>query len=95
MGGPGITLICPPQLHINLHVSVKAGFFPIITFVEPGAHGDAVTGTQGMGVKVPIAADVALATVGLDKELHIPKGKIFVIGTLSIMVPTGFLLPIT
>ena len=48
-----------------------------------------------MGVKTPSAAVVALATVGLDKELHMPKGMMFFIGTLSIIVPTGFLLAIT
>ena len=95
MGGPGSIDICPPQVHINLHVSVKAGFFPISTVGEPGAHGPGITGTQGMGVKTPKAADVALATVGLDNELHTPKGMIFFIGILSIIVPTDFLLPIT
>jgi hypothetical protein len=95
VGGPGITLICPVQLHISLHASVKAGFFPTNTVGEPGVHGAVMTGTQGMGVKTPIAADVALATVGLDKELHMPKGMMFFIGTLSMIVPTGFLPAIT
>jgi hypothetical protein len=85
-------LICPPQLHINLHVSVRAGFFPISTLVEPGIHGAAITGTQGIGVNTPSAADVALDTDGLAKELHIPKGRMFFIGTLSIIVATGLLL---
>ena len=95
MGGPGITVICPPQLHISLHVSVKAGILPTFTVGEPGVHGDGVTGTQGWGVKTPIAADVAAATVGLDKELHTPKGMMLTIGLLSIIVPTGLLPAIT
>ena len=91
MGGPGSILICPPQLHISLHESVKAGMLPTFTVGEPGVHGAGITGIQGMGVKTPWAADVALDTVGLDNELHTPKGMIFVIGILSIMVPTGLL----
>ena len=59
VGGPGSILICPPQVHISLHESVRAGFFPTITVGEPGAHGAEVTGTQGIGVKTPCAAAVA------------------------------------
>jgi len=95
VGGPGITDICPPQLHISLHVSVKAGILPTFTVGEPGVHGEGVTGTQGWGVKTPIAADVAAATVGLDKVLHTPKGMMLTVGLLSIMVPTGLLPAIT
>jgi hypothetical protein len=78
-----------------LHESVKAGFYPTSTVGEPGVHGATVAGTQGIGVKTPIAADVALATVGLAKELHIPKGMMFVKGLLSIIVPTGLFPAIT
>jgi hypothetical protein len=78
-----------------LHASVKAGIRPIITVGEPGTQGAAMTGMQGMGVKTPIAADVALATEGLVKVLHMPKGMMFIIGLLSIIVPTGLLPLIT
>jgi hypothetical protein len=44
---------------------------------------------QGIGVRTPIAAAVAAATVGFAGELHIPKGKIFTIGLLSIIFASG------
>ena len=59
---------------------------PIMTVGDPGAHGAAVTGTQGMGVSTPSAAAVAAATVGFEGELHIPNGGIFAIGMLSMIV---------
>jgi hypothetical protein len=46
-----------------------------------------MTGTQGMGVRTPIAAAVAEATVGLAIDWHIPKGAIFTMGLLSMMLP--------
>lgn len=57
--------ITPPQLHISLLLLLRAGMFATRTVGEPGAHGAAVTGTQGIGVRTPIAAAVAEATVGL------------------------------
>ncbi len=48
---------------------------PIETVGEPGVQGVTVTGTQGIGVRTPNAADVAEATAGLLMELHIPKGQ--------------------
>lgn len=51
---------------------------------EPGIHGAAMAGTQGIGVSTPIAAAVAAATVGLARELHMPKGSMFTMGLLSI-----------
>ena len=58
---------------------------------QPGAQGAGITGTQGMGVSTPMAAAVAEATVGLAREEHMPKGMIFFIGTLSMMVAAGML----
>ena len=52
----------------------------MFTVGEPGAHGAGITGKQGMGVSTPRAAAVALATVGLAKELHMPKGGILTMG---------------
>lgn len=60
-----------------------------MTVGEPTIHGAGVTGTQGMGVKTPRAAAVAAATVGLDGELHIPKGIIFTSGLLSMILASG------
>ena len=48
-----------------------------------------MTGMQGMGVSTPIAATVAEATVGLAIDWHMPKGMIFTIGLLSIMLAMG------
>jgi hypothetical protein len=76
-------------MHINLEVLLRAGIFPISTVGAPGTHGAGVAGTQGIGVKTPSAAAVAAATVGLDKEVHIPKGMMFTIGLLSIMLASG------
>jgi len=46
-------------------------------------------GMHGMGVSVPMAADVADATVGLDRERHIPKGGMFTIGFESLILAIG------
>src|ERR1051325_1162092 len=56
---------------------------------DPGAHGAVVTGTQGCGVRTPRAAEVAAATWGLARELHMPKGGMLVIGTKSMIVAAG------
>jgi len=81
--------ITPAQLHITLELLLRAGWPATITVGEPGAHGAAMTGTQGMGVKTPEAAAVADATDGFAIEVHITKGMIFNIGTLSIMLAIG------
>lgn len=47
---------------------------------------------QGMGVSTPKAADVAEATVGLSRERHIPKGMMFTMALLSMMLAWGLLL---
>jgi hypothetical protein len=54
-----------------------------------------MAGMQGIGVKTPIAADVAEATVGFANDVHIPKGKILIIGLKSVMVPMGLFANIT
>jgi hypothetical protein len=43
-----------------------------------------------MGVSTPNAAEVAEATVGFAKEVHMPQLPIFTIGATSAMVPAGF-----
>lgn len=72
-----------------LQVLFKAGFPPIKTVGDPGAHGAGITGIHGIGVRVPRAAAVAAATVGLAIDWHMPKGIMFTMGTLSIMVAAG------
>ena len=79
----------PPQLHMHLEVFVKAGMLPIWTVGEPGAHGAAMTGTQGAGVNTPSLAAVAAATAGLDIVWHMPKGNMFTMGLLSMILAIG------
>jgi hypothetical protein len=87
---PGlITLITPAHIHINFDVLFKAGTLASKTVGDPVTQGPGITGTQGIGVNTPIAAAVAEATVGFAKDIHIPKGRIFTIGLLSIMLAAG------
>lgn len=62
------------------------------TFGAGFNHGPVGTGTQGIGVSTPIAAEVAEATVGLLRLLHIPKGGMLTVGAMSVMTPAGILL---
>jgi hypothetical protein len=71
-----------------LQLSSSAGILETNSF-PPGAHGDTITGIQGIGVKTPMAADVADATVGLPMHWHMPKGIIFIIGAKSIILAFG------
>jgi len=84
------TAMLPPQLHIHLQLSSSAGKFEIIS-LPPGIHGAAITGMQGMGVSTPLAAAVAAATCGLAIDWHMPKGMMFTIGLLSMMLAIGFI----
>src|SRR3954447_26060674 len=79
----------PAQIHINFDELSSAGAVPTITVGAPTTHGAGVAGTHGIGVRTPSAAAVAAATVGFAIELHIPNGRMFVIGILSMMVATG------
>ena len=80
IAGVIVTETTPPQLHMHL-----------LELFSPGAQGAAHAGIHGMGVSTPIAAAVALATVGFAGLLHIPK----VIGGfgISIIVANGMLPP--
>ena len=82
-------LITPPHIHMHLELLFSAGILPIRTFGQPGSQGAIVAGMQGIGVKTPSAAAVAAATVGLAKLVHIPKGKMFTKGLLSMMFAAG------
>lgn len=62
---------------------------PIRTVGAPGTHGAGITGTQGIGVNAPNAAAVADATAGFAIDEHMPKGMMFTIGLLSMMVAAG------
>ena len=77
---------------MHLHVLFTAGFPPTSTVGEPGAQGAAITGMHGIGVNTPRAAAVAAATCGFAREVHIPNGMMFTMGTLSMMQAAGILL---
>ena len=79
-------LTTPAQLHMHFDVLSSMGWFPSSTVGAPGAQGDEVAGTQGIGVSTPIAAAVAEATVGLASDWHMPNGMMFVSGTWSMML---------
>jgi hypothetical protein len=89
------TCIRPPHKQLRVHVLSNAGCLPSRTVVAPGIQGDMVTGIHGCGVRTPKAADVAAATAGLAKLMHIPNGAIFTIGLWSMIVAAGWLLVIT
>jgi len=61
------------------------------TCALPGAHGAVITGTQGIGVNTPIAAEVAEATVGLDNDWHMPNVGMFAPGIISMVVAISIL----
>src|SRR5271154_3142548 len=55
--------------------------------VEPGVHGES-NGVHGWGVRVPLAAAVAVATAGLASDVHMAKGGTFAVPT-SVTTPTS------
>jgi hypothetical protein len=61
----------------------KAGMPAIITVGDPGTQGAVVFGMQVIGVSTPIAAAVAEATIGLARDVHMPKDMVFTIGRSS------------
>jgi hypothetical protein len=67
----------------------------MVTVGVPGIQGAVVTGTQGAGVSTPIAAAVKAITSGLVGLEHMPKGGMFTIGLLSMIVPAGRLTALT
>ena len=70
----------PPHMHVSVEVLSRVGKFPSRTFGAPGAHGRGVLGIHGIGVKTPMAADVAAATMGLAMDMHAPNGMMFTSG---------------
>jgi hypothetical protein len=84
-----LTWITPPHMHIRVDVLLSAGILLIKNVGAPTTHGAVVAGTQGIGVRAPMAAAVAAATVGLASELHMPKGMMLTSGALSIMFAAG------
>jgi hypothetical protein len=90
-----LMLMLPPQMQVSFELSFSAGMPQTKTVEAPGAQGAGVAGMQGMGVKTPSAAAVAAATTGFDGLWHIPKGGMFIMGMLSMMLAAITLLVIT
>jgi hypothetical protein len=83
---PGLLIaMTPPMLQLQVLLLFSAGMPRTVTVADPGDHGAAVAGTHGVGT--PAAADVRM--------LHVPKGMMFVMGTMSMMFATGFISPVT
>ena len=70
----------PAQIQDSFEVLFRAGELLIKTVGLPGTQGAGVTGIQGIGVKTPIAAEVALTTAGLTMDVHMPNGGTFATG---------------
>lgn len=84
-----LIVITPPNAQLHIDELLSAGWPPISTVGEPGAHGATVTGVHGIGVNTPSAAAVAEATAGLERLMHTPKGGMFANGLLSMIVAAG------
>jgi hypothetical protein len=82
-------LITPPNAQLHIDPATSAGSLAQRVVGAIGVQGATITGTHGIGVNTPSAAAVAAATVGLDSDMHIPKGTMLTIGAMSMMVATG------
>src|ERR1700733_972520 len=82
-------------MHMSVQVLSRVGLPANMTVGAPGTQGEVVTGTQGMGVRTPIAAAVAAATSGFGGDMHIPNGMMFTSGTLSMMFASGWSVVLT
>src|SRR6516225_9623207 len=90
VNSPGVVnVMTPAQMHISWEVLSSVGILPSSTVGAPGTQGAGVFGMQGMGVKTPRAAAVADATVGLARDMHMPKGMMLVRGMWSMMLASG------
>jgi len=65
---------------MHFELSLRAGWLAISTVGDPGAQGADVTGIHGCGVRTPMAAEVAAATCGLARDMHIPKVGMLTMG---------------
>jgi hypothetical protein len=87
---PGKVMVTvPPQVHMHVESSLRAGMSVIMTHADPGTHGSTMTGIHGIGVKTPRAAEVAEATSGLASDEHIPNVGMLSMGAKSMIVATG------
>ena len=81
VNSPGVTkVITPAHMHMFIEVLSSVGMLPSNTVGAPGTHGEVVAGMQGIGVRTPMAAAVAAATIGFAGDMHMPNGMIFTRG---------------
>jgi hypothetical protein len=81
VNSPGVTnVITPAHMHMSIEVLSRVGMLPSITVGAPGTHGETVAGMQGIGVRTPIAAAVAAATMGFAGDMHMPNGMMLTSG---------------
>jgi len=81
VNSPGVTkLMTPAHMHMFVDVLSSVGMLPSITVGAPGTQGATVAGMHGMGVRTPMAATVAAATIGFAGDMHMPNGMIFTMG---------------
>jgi len=78
--------ITPPHWQMSLELLFRAGYLPTSTVGEPGAQGAVMTGTQGAGANI---TGGGFTVAGFAGQEHMPKGGIFAMGLLSIMVAMG------
>src|SRR5690625_3260370 len=79
----------PPHAHWQSEPADSTACPEIVVLGDPGFHGPAGIGTQGIGVSVPSAAAVADATAGFDRLVHIAKGGMFIPGTTLVTTAAG------
>jgi hypothetical protein len=79
----------PAQAHWQVDPAVNTDTPAATTLVEPGCHGPVGTGTQGIGVRTPIAAAVAALTAGFAGEMHTPNVGRFAMGIVSMIFATS------
>lgn len=82
-------LMTPAHMHISVEVLSRVGISASKTVGAPGTHGATVAGMQGIGVRTPMAAAVAAATIGFAGDMHMPNGMILTRGMLSMMLASG------
>ena len=91
---PGeLTEIAPPRAQGHVQLLVTTGSPPTFTLIEPGSQAVG-TGVQGTGVGVPSAAAVAAINAGFVGLWHMPKGGMFIPGTVSVTTAIGIPLPV-
>ena len=87
---PGeVNLISPPHTQFRQAVSFSAGKYEVGTVGAPTTQGAGVFGIHGIGVSVPMAADVADAVAGKASDMQVPKGGMFAMGLWSMILPAS------